>query len=136
MLGDQIGEEKGKITGQRVLEVVNGVPKIETSMSIIGNYKGIETTEIGTYWSSPRPDGVMYGEGQGVINTKDGSEMATWTGQGIGRFTSQGKMRFIGSIFFRTSSNGKLAFFNNLVGIFEFEADEQGNTSTKVWELK
>lgn len=78
----------------------------------------------------------MYGEGQGVVTAKDGSEMATWTGQGIGRFTSQGKIRFIGSIFFRTSSNGKLAFFNNLVGVFEFEADEQGNTSTKVWELK
>ena len=136
MLGDQIGEEKGKITGQRVLEVVNGVPKIETSMSIIGKYRGVETTEIGTYWSSPRPDGVMYGEGQGVITTKDGSEMATWTGPGIGRFTGQGKIRFIGSIVFRTSSNGKLAFFNNLVGVFEFEADEQGNTSTKVWEWK
>jgi hypothetical protein len=78
----------------------------------------------------------MYGEGQGVITTRDGSEMATWTGQGIGRFTSQGKIRFIGSIFFSTSSNGKLAFFNNLVGVFEFEADEQGNTSTKVWEWK
>lgn len=51
-------------------------------------------------------------------------------------FTSQGKIRFIGSIFFMTSSNGKLAFFNNLVGVFEFEADEQGNTSTKVWEWK
>lgn len=136
MLGDQIGEEKGKIIGQRVLEVVNGVPKIENSMSIIGKYRGVETTEIGTYWSSPRPDGVMYGEGQGMVTTKDGSEMATWTGQGIGRFTSQGKIRFIGSIFFSTSSNGKLAFFRNLVGVFEFEADEQGNTSTKVWEWK
>jgi hypothetical protein len=87
MLGEQIGEDKGKITGQRVLEVVNGVPKIETSMSTIGKYKGVETTEIATYWASPGPDGVMRGEGQGVITTKDGSEMATWTGQGIGRFT-------------------------------------------------
>ena len=77
MLGDQIGEEKGKITGQRVLEIVNGVPKIENSMSIIGKYRGVETTEIGTYWCSSRPDGVMYGEGQGVITTKDGSETAT-----------------------------------------------------------
>ena len=78
----------------------------------------------------------MQGEGQGVVMTTDGSEMATWTGQGIGRFTSQGKIRFIGSLFFRTSSNGKLAFFNNLVGVFEYESDEQGNTSSKVWEWK
>ena len=136
MLGDQIGEDKGKITSQRVLDVVNGVPKIETSMSTIGKYKGVETTEIATYWASPGPDGVMRGEGQGVVTTKDGSEMAAWTGQGIGRFTSQGKIRFVGSLLFSTSSNGKLAFFNNLVGVFEFEADEQGNTSTKVWEWK
>ena len=78
----------------------------------------------------------MHGEGQGVVMTKDGSEMATWTGQGIGRFTSAGKIRFIGSLFYSTSSNGKLAFFNNLVGVFEYEADEQGDTSAKVWEWK
>jgi hypothetical protein len=36
----------------------------------------------------------MYGEGQGVITTKDGQDMATWTGQGIG------KIRFTGSTFF------------------------------------
>jgi hypothetical protein len=136
MLGDQIGEDKGKITGQRVLEVVNGIPKIETSMSTIGKYKGVETTEIATYWATPGPDGVMHGEGQGVVTTRDGSEMATWTGQGIGRFISQGKLRFIGSLFFSTSSSGKLTFFKSLVAVFEFEADEQGNTSSKVWEWK
>ena len=136
MLGDQVGEDKGKVTSQRVLEVVNGIPKIETSFSTIGKYKGVETTEIGTYWASPGPDGVMQGQGQGVVTTKDGSEMATWTGQGIGRFTSQGKIRFIGSLFFSTPSNGKLAFFKNLVGVFEYESDEQGNTSSKVWEWK
>jgi hypothetical protein len=136
MLGDQIGEDNGKITSRRVLEVVNGVPKIETSMSTAGRYKGVETIEISTYWAYPEHDGVMHGEGQGVVTTKDGSEMATWTGQGIGRFTGSGKIRFIGSLFFRSSSNGKLAFLNNLVGAFENESDEQGNTSSKVWEWK
>jgi hypothetical protein len=53
---------------------------METSFSTIGKYKGIETTEIGTYWASPRPGGVMYGESQGVIMTKDGQDTATWTG--------------------------------------------------------
>ena len=37
MLGDQVGEDKGKVTSQRVLEVVNGIPKIETSFSTIGS---------------------------------------------------------------------------------------------------
>ena len=136
MLGDQIGGDTGKITSQRVVEVANGIPKVETSFSSIGKYRDVETTEIATYWASPGPDGVMQGQGQGVVMTKDGSEMATWTGQGIGRFTSAGKIRFIGSLFYSTSSNGKLAFFNNLVGVFEYEADEQGDTSAKVWEWK
>ena len=59
---------------------------------MLGKYKGIEGTDIGTYWTMPRLGGVMYGEGQGVVTTtKDGQDMATWAGQGIGRFTGLGK---------------------------------------------
>ena len=63
--------------------------------------------------------------------------MATWTGQGIGRFSSPGKISFCGLLFFRTNSkNEKLSFLNNLVGLFEYEVDEMGNCSSKVWEWK
>jgi hypothetical protein len=80
----------------------------------------------------------MYGEGQGIITAKDGQGMATWTGQGIGRFTSPGKISFRGSLFFSapSPSGGKLSSLNNLVGVFEYEQDEQGNCSDKVWEWK
>ena len=44
MLGDLISEEKGKITSQRVLDVEGGEPKMETSFSATGNYRGVETT--------------------------------------------------------------------------------------------
>jgi hypothetical protein len=37
-----------------------------------------------------------------------------------------------GSFFYRTSSTGKLAFLNNLVGLFEYEWDEGGNSTAKV----
>src|SRR6476659_10491417 len=127
MLGDLISEEKGKISSQRVLDVEGGIPKIETSFSATGNYRGVETTATITYWSTPRPGGAIYGEGQGVLMSKDGQEMATWTGQGIGRFTSPGKIRFTGSLFFETSSTGKLALLNNLVGVFEYEKDDYRN---------
>src|SRR6476660_6915584 len=136
MLGDLISEEKGKISSQRVLDVEGGIPKIETSFSATGNYRGVETTATITYWSTPRPGGAIYGEGQGVIMSKDGQEMAPWTGQGIGRFISQGKIRITGSLFFSKASTGRLSFLNNLVGVFEYETDESGNTSAKVWELK
>ena len=136
MLGDLISEEKGKITTQRVLDVEGGIPKMETSFSATGNYRGAETTVTITYWASPRPGGAIYGEGKGAVMSKDGQEIATWTGQGIGRFTSPGKIRFTGSLFYSTSSTGRLAFLNNLVGVFEYETDESGNTSAKAWEWK
>jgi hypothetical protein len=82
----------------------------------------------------------MYADAQGVITAKDGEGMATYTAQGIGRFTSPGKekVRFHGSVFFRTTLTGgrRLSFLDNMVGVFEYEGDEQGNCSVKVWEWK
>jgi hypothetical protein len=136
MLGDQIGEAKGKITSQRILDVEG--PKVEYSLSAEGRMKEIDITHMATFWTIPRGNGVLHGEGQGVITTKDGSgEMATEIGRGIGKITDGGKkVQFRGSFFFRASSTGKLAFLNNIVGIFEYEGDEAGNTSEKIWEWK
>ena len=104
-----------------------------------GNYRGIQCTDIGTYTSVLREGGVLFGEGRGIITTKDGQGVATWTGQGIGKFTGPGKVSFRSSIFLRTpstSQGGKLSDLNNMVGVFEYEADEMGNCSTKSWEWK
>ena len=134
-LGELISEERGKITGERVLDVQ--IPKMETSFTMEGNYRGTLCTDVGTYTAVLREGGVLQGEGQGIITTKDGQGMATWTGQGIGRFSSPGKISFRGSLFFSTNSqNRKLAFLNNMVGVFEYEVDEMGNCSSKVWEWK
>jgi hypothetical protein len=82
-----------------------------------------------------REAGVAYGEAHGVATTKDGQEMATYT---VGRFTSPGKIRFHGSVFYRTTpiSGGKLSSLNNMVGVFEYNQDEQGYCFVKVWEWK
>jgi hypothetical protein len=136
MLGDLIYEAKGKITGYRVLDVEG--PKIEVTIAQNGTLKGgTEATDIVTYWSIPRPEGAYYAEGKGVFMVKDDpSEMATWTGQGIAHYSGQ-KRRDIGSVFCRTpSARGKLAFLNNMVGVFEYETDEMGNSSGKIWEWK
>jgi hypothetical protein len=140
VLGDLIEDESGKITSHRVLDIEG--PKIERSFTMVGKYKEIEATDIGTFWTVMREtaeaEPVMYAEAQGVITAKDGNGMATYVAQGIGRFTSPGKIRFHGSVFFQTTSTsgGKLSFLNNVVGVFEYEGDEQGNCSVKVWEWK
>jgi hypothetical protein len=43
-LGELIEESRGKITGQRVLDVQ--VPKMETSFTMEGNYRGTPCTDV------------------------------------------------------------------------------------------
>jgi hypothetical protein len=137
MLGDMIYEAKGKILGYRVLDVEG--PKIEVTILQNGTLKGgIEATDTVTYWSIPRSGGgAYYAEGKGVFMAKDDpNDTAAWTGQGIAHYSGQ-KRRDVGSVFCMTSSaKGKLAFLNNMVGVFEYQTDEMGNSEGKIWEWK
>jgi hypothetical protein len=139
MLGDLIYEAEGKLMNMRVISVEEGRPKIEVTISQNGLLRGVEVTNIVTYSSIPREQGgAIYAEGKGVFMTKEGSgdgETATWTGQGIAHYSGQTR-RDVGSIFCRTTSNGKLAFLNNMVGVFEYESDETGTSKGKIWEWK
>jgi hypothetical protein len=134
MLGEQIAELKGKIIGQRVLDVEG--PTIETSVSVSGSIKGTQVKETLTFEGRPTTTskGVLHGKGKGVIMAGE-SELATYTG-GVGRPSSSGSINYRGSIFYSTSSNGKLAFLDNLIGVFESEIDTEGNFSEKIWEWK
>ncbi len=132
MLGEQIGELKGKIAGQRVLDVEG--PTMETSVSIEGSFRGTQVKQHLTYIAKPVSPGVLHGKAKGVMIAGE-SEMVVSTGEGIGRVTPSG-VRWRGSGFFRTSSTGKLAFLNNLVGLFETEVDTEGNFTEKIWEWK
>jgi hypothetical protein len=137
MLGELIFESKGKITGQRVLSVENGIPKLEVSVTGTGIFNGnLDVTETWTYWTIQRTDGTSYGEGKGVIMTKDGGEVATATGHGEGRMTESGKMKYSGTNFYETNSKNKLAFLNHLIGVNEYNVDRSGNYENKLWEWK
>lgn len=72
MLGEKIGETSGKITSQRILPNLGGGPQMETSFRANGSILSTSVKETGTYWTIVRPDGTLYGEGQGVMMTKDG----------------------------------------------------------------
>jgi len=113
-------------------------PKVEVSISGSGKFKGIEVTEIWTYYSLHRNDGSIYGEGKGVIMTNNGNECATATGRSIGKHTKSGKMRYAGTHFYRTSSlQGKLSFLNNLVAVIEYEVHHESSSYVhKLWEWK
>ena len=78
---------------------------------------------------------VLHGKGMAIIMA-GGSDVATFTGEAVGRLGSSENISWRGSIFYSTSSNGKLSFLNNMVGVFESEIDAEGNFSDKTWEWK
>jgi hypothetical protein len=81
----------------------------------------------------PTSTGVIHGEGHGAVMAGE-SEVATFTAQGFGRISASGTAKWRGAQFCRTSANGKLAFLNNVVGVFETEVDAEGNAKTQIWE--
>jgi len=134
MLGDKIGTESGKVTAQRVLPNPGGGPKMETSFQATGTILGVNETNITTYWSMVRPDGTLYGEGQGVVMGK-GGEMATWVGQGVGTVQKDGSVSYRGAVYFQSSS-AAWSRLNAVAAIFEYQIDTQGNTRAEFWEWK
>jgi len=134
MLGELLGEDKGRITSHRVLASEGSGHKVEVSFEMDGKILGIDYHELGTYESVIRPGGHLFGQGQGIIMTKDGDNVS-WVGHGVGRFKPEGGVRFRGAVYHETASQ-KLSRLNGIVAVFEYEEDASGNTMSKFWEWK
>ncbi len=134
MLGKQIGEEKGKITGRRVLRNDDSTVRIETSQVGTGQILGVKYNTMGTYWNRMRDGGTLYGEGQGMLMAESGAS-ATWLGQGVGTLKKKGGVSFRGAIYFHTSSK-KWSALNSVAVVYEYEVDAEGNYTTQMWEWK
>ena len=134
MLGEKIAEETGKVSGQRVLPNPGGPPKMETSIQCSMTLLGVKAKETGTYWSMMRPDGTLYGEGQGIVMGEDGSA-ASWVGQGVGTLKKDGSVSYRGSVYYQSASP-KWSRLNSVAAIFEHEVDSQGGIRSVLWEWK
>ena len=136
MLGNKIGEERGKVTGMRVLPGEDyRYLKMEISFQAQGTTYGIESTNMGTYTVFERVPGQLYGEGQGILVAKDGAS-AIWKAHGIGRMTGKGMgASYRYSVAFQ-AGKGSLEKLNGVLVIGEHEADENGNVHNVEWEWK
>jgi hypothetical protein len=133
-LGNLVFEDKGKVTSQRVLDIVKGGAKIEASFIRTGKMNGIDVTNTGTFWSIPIEGGVFYDGAKGTFTTIEG-DLVTYSAQGMCRFTDNGILRFTGSDFFYTTTEGKFKSLNNMVGVFEVEVNNQtGDITGKTFE--
>src|SRR5262245_62056960 len=133
MLGELIGEGRGKRTGRRVLCTQPNF-KVEVSFEDTHKLLGVEGLNIGTYSSGNKPDGSLHGEGEGDLATFDG-DIVTWNGIGVGKFGPGGAVSYRGTLSYFTTSP-KLARLNTVAGVFEFEVDANGGTVSKIWEWK
>jgi hypothetical protein len=133
MLGEMIGETKGKRLVRRVLSV--NPPTAEVSFEDSGQLAGVPVKGMGSYTSTVRADGSIFGTGQGLSMSDDG-ESVTWTGTGLGHFGPGGAVSYRGMLFYSTTSTKKLARMNNICAAFEYEVDGTGSTVAKIWEWK
>ena len=127
-LGEPFFVEKGKATAQKEI----GPNRTQYTFATNGTMNNnIEVTNTGEYVSVSKGNNLLYEQGQGVITTKDGSETANYTFIDVGNSTD-----FQGASAYSTNSTGKLAFLNNILGIFKIEQDESGNYAGTHWHWK
>ena len=134
-LGDQILEESGQVTGIRVLSTDASGTNMETCLQLTGTIRGVAETTIWTYTTLTRPDGSIYGSGQGIMTTQDG-DVIHLIGHGSGQTPAPG-----GTIRFRTmlhphSASAKYADLNGIGLVGEYEVAPDGSAVNKCWEWK
>jgi hypothetical protein len=126
MLGEMIGEIRHKSTGTRVLSNSNGNVAVEESFQGSGNILGVEVTDI----RSVSIVGLQ-GEGPGVMMTREGDEMATYTRHGIGWANERGGHTIRAALLFKTTSQ-RLERLNKIIVVTELEEEEEGGTHEKL----
>lgn len=133
MLGQVVGESSGAFTSTRVLPSEGQQIKVEVSFQGRGHLLGEEITDIGTYWQTVRPGGVLYGEGHVLMMTAEG-EVADWIGFGVGRPTGPAPAASyaVGGSF--QSASSKLFRLTTIVTAIEYEVDATSHYRWKLWE--
>ncbi|MBY0375162.1 MAG: hypothetical protein K2Q23_14290 [Bryobacteraceae bacterium] len=134
MLGDLIGESRGNRQTRRVTHTTPTGFTVEVTFEDRGALLGADVVNIGTYTSTPRPDGSLMAEGQGVLRSAEG-ELITWKAVGTGAFRQNGAVGYRGALIY-SSTAPRFERLNRVAGVFEFEVDPAGNTHGKTWEWK
>ena len=128
MLGELIGEFKGKNIGWRVLP--DG--KIETTAQGTGKLFGVDafliSTSIGTM-----ENGIFTGEVNSVFTTTEGESIMS-KGVAVAYPSGNGGTTRAASIYMTKST--KLARLNKVVGMHEYETSLQDEFTGKIWEWK
>jgi len=128
MLGELIGEFKGKNTGWRVLP--DG--KVETTAQGTGKILGKDAFVLSTSVGS-MANGIFMGEVTSVFTTMEGENVMS-KGIAVGFPSGNGGTTRAASI--HTTQAKSLVRLNKVVGLHEYDTDMQDNWTGKIWEWK
>ena len=136
MLGEQLGEASGTVTGVRVLGTEGGGDdhKLEVSFRGRGEVLGVGITDMGTFFQTVRPGGVLVGEDSNVLMLTDDGEMVSWKGFGVGRPTGPGFKSSWGVAGSARTASEKMGRLNAVATVVEYEVEEDGSYRWKLWE--
>jgi len=135
MLGEILFEERGRTSGVRVISSDANETTLEVSLQTEGRILGVEQRSMWTYLSRTRSDGSIYGEGKGIMTTKDGDVIRM---EGVGAapgMSGDGSIRYRCGLHFQTNSQ-KFSKLNGVLGVAEYNVAADGTTVATVWEWK
>ena len=129
MLGELIGEFKGKNTGYRVLP--DG--KIESTAQGTGKILGVDSFILSTSVGTMGENGIFMGETTSSFMTMQGDSIMA-KGVTVAFPSGNGGSTKAASV--HMTQSPKFARLNKILGIHEYETDMQDNWTGKIWEWK
>lgn len=141
IFGEPIYKEISRQSSNSIVLNVEGgdsLIKTQDSYTATGILKNVgNVTDKSTFITTYQSDSgnTSTSTGNGIITTKDG-EIATYTGHDLGITDKNGTDTYHGIIIFKTDSDRKLAFLDNLIGLYEYKSWLDGKKSGTIWEWK
>ena len=133
-LGELVLDDSGQITGIRVLSTDASGTNLEISAQLTGTIRGVGHTTLWTYTVLQRPDGSLYGGGNGVLTTVNG-DVIHLIGSGAGKANPGGTVRFC-TMLHAHGATGQNADLNYIGLTGEYEVAADGTATNKNWEWK
>ena len=133
-LGELVLEDSGQITGIRVLSTDASGTTLELNLQLNGTIRGVGENTLWTYTMLQRPDGSLYGQGNGVLTTVNG-DVIHLIGSGSGKANPGGTVRFC-TMLHPHGATGQNADLNAIGLAGEYEVAADGTATNKCWEWK
>jgi hypothetical protein len=134
-LGELILEERGQITGMRILSTDASGTNMEVSLQLTGTIRGVAESTLWTYTTLTRPDGSIYGSGQGVMTTQEG-DVIHLIGHGSGQAPPPGGTTRFHTMLHPYSTSAKYADLNSIGLAGEYDVNPDGSAINRNWEWK